>query len=199
MTVAAIILAAGKSARIGMPKAFLKDNNNKTFVENIINAYRIIRCNEIIVVLNESVLQYSFKGDNNIFNQVIVITNHKPELGKFYSVLLGAKALSDVNFCFIQNVDNPVYEPSLLEQMINASGSSDYVVPSFNNKNGHPILINDKVINELKNESQTGFKLNEYLKSFTQKQLSVSVRSILYNINTEQDYYNYLQNEVTTT
>ncbi len=48
----AIILSAGKSSRMGVPKFSLMFDDKSTFLEKIINAYADFGCEEIIVVLN---------------------------------------------------------------------------------------------------------------------------------------------------
>ncbi len=47
-----IILAAGKSSRMGLPKLSLRYNENKIFIEHIVNKYEDFRCKEIIIVEN---------------------------------------------------------------------------------------------------------------------------------------------------
>ena len=48
-----IILAAGKSSRMGENKFALKYDNNLSFIEKIIETYRDFKCEEIVIVLNK--------------------------------------------------------------------------------------------------------------------------------------------------
>ncbi|MCK5839504.1 MAG: NTP transferase domain-containing protein, partial [Bacteroidales bacterium] len=49
----AVILAAGRSTRMGRPKFALRFAKNLTFLEKIITGYSSFGCRQIIVVLNE--------------------------------------------------------------------------------------------------------------------------------------------------
>jgi CTP:molybdopterin cytidylyltransferase MocA len=44
-----IILAAGKSERLGFPKLSLKYDDDTTFVEHIVNEYQSFGCSDIIL------------------------------------------------------------------------------------------------------------------------------------------------------
>ena len=48
-----VILAAGKSSRMGNLKFLLKYNERFTFIEKIIDTYQNYNCKEIVVVLNK--------------------------------------------------------------------------------------------------------------------------------------------------
>ena len=52
----AIILAGGKSTRMGFPKPWLKHNDNSSFVEKLVNTYSDWGCNRIVVVINDKLL-----------------------------------------------------------------------------------------------------------------------------------------------
>ena len=49
-----IILAAGNSTRMGVPKFSLRFNSKHTFIEHIAQEYYDLGCKEIIIVINES-------------------------------------------------------------------------------------------------------------------------------------------------
>lgn len=192
MGVSAIILSAGESTRMGTPKAFLGDINSLTFIENQIKTYRTYGCNEIVVIVNENVLKFAVQYNIDCFNQVVIVTNKKLELGRFYSLKIGIKALVEKEFCFIHNVDNPLNDKLLLEKIYHARKNADFIVPINDSKTGHPILINKAIISKINSESRNNLKINEFLTKFKKKTIDVSYESIHCNINTYNEYKAYI-------
>lgn len=192
MSISAIILSAGESSRMGTPKAFLSDINSKAFINNQINTYKAFGCNEIIVVVNEKVLEFAVQNKLDCFNQVVIVTNKKLELGRFYSLKLGIQALTGIEYCFIHNVDNPLNDLVLLEKIYQSRKDVDFIVPIKDSKTGHPILINKAIINKIKSELSDNLKINEFMTKFKRKAVNVSYDSIHCNINTNEDYMAYI-------
>lgn len=192
MNISAIILSAGESNRMGTPKAFLSDINSDAFINNQIKTYEAFGCNEIIVVVNENVLKFAIQNNMNCFNRVVIVTNKKLELGRFYSLKLGIKALTCIEYCFIHNADNPLHDQVLLEKIYQSRKDADFIVPVKDSKTGHPILINKTIINKIKSESSDNLMINEFLTKFNRKAIDVNYNSIHYNINTQEDYEAYI-------
>lgn len=184
----AIILSAGKSSRMGVPKFSLKFNETTTFLENIINEYSKFGCSEIVVVLNPDSASY-FKqlGLNLPLNSKIIINEH-PEWERFYSLKLGAKALDFPANTFVSNIDNPFVNQDVLKCLASNGEGFNYVNPTFNGKGGHPFLISEKVIVDLINEEQDQIHLKEFLSRYTRKSVEVNDDKILVNINTEEEF-----------
>ena len=139
--ISAIILSAGKSERMGVPKFSLKFDTKTTFLEKLIDEYSSFGCNEIIVVLNKTsaVLYHQLKL--NIPSNVNVVINHHPEWERFYSLKLAALALSEAKPVFVSNIDNPFLTQETLNTLFKEVENSDYISPSFNGKGGHPFLL----------------------------------------------------------
>lgn len=186
--ISAIILSAGKSERMGVPKFSLRFNTETTFLEKLIDEYHSFGCNEIIVVLNETsaVLYHQLKL--NIPSNVSVVINHHPEWERFYSLKLAALALCEAKPVFVSNIDNPLLTQETINTLFKEVENSDYISPSFNGKGGHPFLLSTKVINELKTEKQDQIHLKEFLGKYSKKTVEVNDEKILLNINTMEDY-----------
>ena len=116
-----------------------------------------------------------------------MVNNHL-EWERFYSVKLGLEALNKKQFCFIQNVDNPFINQRLLELLFVAKGDSFYNVPFYKDKGGHPILINNTIINSIVNTAENDLNLKSVLLTFNKKKIQVNDKTILYNINNKQEY-----------
>lgn len=186
--ISAIILSAGKSERMGVPKFSLRFNTETTFLEKLIDEYHSFGCNEIIVVLNETsaVLYHQLKL--SVPSNVRVVINHHPEWERFYSLKLAALALNEVKPVFVSNIDNPFLNQETLDILFKEVDNFDYISPSFNGKGGHPFLLSAKVINELKTEKQDQIHLKEFLGKYSKKLEEVNDEKILLNINTMEDY-----------
>jgi len=186
--ISAIILSAGKSERMGVPKFSLRFNTETTFLEKLIDEYHSFGCNEIIVVLNETsaVLYHQLKL--SVPSNVRVVINHHPEWERFYSLKLAALALNEVKPVFVSNIDNPFLNKETLDILFKKVDNFDYISPSFKGKGGHPFLLSAKVINELKSEKQDQIHLKEFLGKYSKKLEEVNDEKILLNINTMEDY-----------
>ncbi len=186
-----IILAAGKSERLGFPKLSLMFNKELSFIEHIVNAYDTYGRNEIIIIVNETGDKYI--TDNNLkfpANTEIMLNEH-PDWHRFYSLKLGAKQIKKNSFVFIHNVDNPFVNQEVLDQLIISSCKADYISPEFDGKGGHPFLISSKIIQDLKASEPDQIHLKEFLNQYSRLRVPVTDDRILVNINTLEEYKRY--------
>ncbi len=182
----AVILAAGLSERMGKAKMFLLWKG-KSFIEHIIEGYINCGISEVIVVVNKN----NITVFNNIFKDnlsVRAILNEHPDKGRFYSLQKGLNALKHINSCFIHNVDNPVVEKAVIESMENLINNTNYVVPIYNDKKGHPILLSKFIVNKLINEQKEDINIKTYLNQFDKNPCEVSSDKIHININNIEDF-----------
>ena len=183
-----VILAAGNSGRMGEPKSLLKWDENKTFIQKIIDEYKEFGCENIVVVVNNTVIDLYKKYLYNFFNDITIVINNHLEWERFYSVKLGLNALKNKQFCFIQNVDNPFVSQKLLQLLFADKNHFSYNVPYYKDKGGHPILINEQIINSILNTFENDLNLKNVLSPFNKNKISVDDETIFYNINNKQEY-----------
>ena len=119
-----IILAAGKSGRMGKPKFLLEHVSGETFLHRLITVYQRAGIHEMVVVVNS----IDFENHSDYFStlpeRVKIIQNPTPEQGRLLSIQLGTGALSGNTPCFIHNIDNPFVENNLLEQLHHSLGEA---------------------------------------------------------------------------
>ncbi len=89
---------------------------------------------------------------------------------------------------FIHNVDNPFVNHKLLSLLLENIHDYDYVVPTFNNRGGHPILISKKVLKDIIAENGHNLNLKDYLSIYKKKTVNVDDEKILINVNSKEDY-----------
>ena len=184
----AIILAAGKSERMGMPKFALKFNRYRTFIEEIVGQFTAFGCPQIIVVMNKEGRKLIDEMEIKLPENVIIANNPNPELGRFLSIKIGLGFLENTDTVFLHNIDNPFINKDVLKLLFNNNDKADYYVPVCNSRGGHPILLKGNVINKIRACVENDLNLNEYLKAFRKAMVEISDTDIFININTPEDY-----------
>jgi len=186
----AIILAAGNSDRMGFPKAFLKWNEDITFVEKIILEYKKFGCRNIVVVFNVETKFYYLKNYYKNFNGVKVITNQHNSLGRFFSFKMCLQSLSEEYPCFVSNIDNPFVDQHTLETIFKNRNTvhKGYTVPTFQKQGGHPILLNEPLIDGICHIKENDLNIKDVLARYDKKEIEVENPNILHNINTPDEY-----------
>lgn len=188
---AVIILAAGKSQRMGTPKFFLKYDKNRCFLQKIIEDYMIWGINEIIVVLNPTGLKKVSTSKLDLPGKTIITVNDKHPTSRFYSIKKGLCAIKKATSALIHNVDNPFVEKDVLDSLIANKNKGDYIVPQYKNKGGHPILINHEIIKNTIIEDNYYNNFKEFLNSYTKIYVAANNDKILVNINSPTDFENH--------
>ncbi len=141
MKIAALILAAGESRRMGRPKALLPIRD-KTFVQNLITLMTPY-CDPIVVVLghNPDPIRVAV-GDT-----ATVVINSNYRLGQFSSMQTGLASISsDVEGIVFTLVDHPDPSPSTIEKII--SLDAPVSIPIYYGRKGHPVFFRSDVIEE---------------------------------------------------
>lgn len=183
-----IILAGGKSSRMGSPKPFL-GVEGKTFVEKLIATYQNAGVSLITVVLNRNDIRPIYRLVlDRIKHKAQIVVNENEVEGRLHSIKLGLKSFRKMDFCFIQNIDNPFTSVTLLEGLYRNRKRDEYVVPLYKGKGGHPILLSEKIMKEIQAMENQETSLRAILSSFKRNEYAIDDPSILLNINTPEDY-----------
>lgn len=183
-----IILSAGSSARMGMNKALLKIDDNKTFIQKITETYLLARIEQIIVVVNAGLYNLIKKSKSDFSEKMILVINDKPELGRFYSLQTGLNRVKPSNHCFFQNIDNPFTSEELLKELIIHKDEADVIIPTFQKKSGHPVLMSPLVTAEILNSKDFDVRIDRFLKIFKVMKVETTYYNILANINSPEEY-----------
>jgi molybdenum cofactor cytidylyltransferase len=142
--IAAIVLAAGKSERMGRPKALLPIRGT-TFLENILSA------------ISRSSIQHSVVVVGHHRDEIVerlglpnIVFNPDYEQGMVTSFQAGIRALPpDVSGAVLFLVDHPLVEPSTIDSLIAGFAPGRIVLPVFEGRRGHPVLFADEVLQEI--------------------------------------------------
>jgi molybdenum cofactor cytidylyltransferase len=183
-----IILSAGNSERMGTHKSLLKFDSERNFIQKIIETYQKAGVEQVIVVVNTELSTLSKKGTDHLADYIQFITNHFPGLGRFYSLQTGVQHLKSGNYCFFQNIDNPFTTEKLLEELIIHKEKADVIIPSFQNRTGHPVLLSPNVAKDILLQNDPEIRIDQFLKCYSTLKVETSDPSILTNINSPEDY-----------
>jgi molybdenum cofactor cytidylyltransferase len=186
-----IILAAGNSKRMGIPKSFLRFNEELTFIEHIIDVYNFLGKMKVLLVVNPTFYKDSSRFRINLPASCKIVLNAHPEFGRLYSLKLGLTNVGVKSPVFIQNVDNPFVSKETLLVLQESLPGFEVVVPKINGSTGHPVLIGLQVQKAILSSVDHNLNLRDLLKSFSFTPVRVEDPGVLVNINTKEDYLKY--------
>jgi molybdenum cofactor cytidylyltransferase len=147
--IAALILAAGESRRMGSPKALIP-YHGLTFVEHLLAATRLPRIGETRVVLGAGAEE--IRARLPVKDSQIVI-NDAWESGPLTSIQAGLRSLPEegVEAALICPVDHPLVTLRLIGAIVAAFDRSGkaIVLPTYLGRRGHPVLFASRLFSEL--------------------------------------------------
>lgn len=147
--IAAVVLAAGESSRMGADKALLM-YRGRTFLENIISALREAGIARIVVVLGHhaEVIQQSID-----LSSVEVVVNQDYRQGQTSSLQAGLRALAgkEPDGVVLSLVDHPAISARTVQKLIQhfRYTGKPVIIPQLNGKHGHPVLLGRKVFSQI--------------------------------------------------
>jgi molybdenum cofactor cytidylyltransferase len=137
---AAAILAAGESRRMGTPKALLV-YRGRTFLEHLRDVVRHPRVGLVRVVLGAHAEQ--IRNRIKLPGSEVVINPDWPS-GQLTSIQAALRSLPpEIEGLLVCLVDHPLISPALVEKLIQHydAGAGRIVVPTFRGRRGHPIIF----------------------------------------------------------
>jgi len=184
----AIILAAGRSKRMGKPKPLLRFND-QTFLEHIISVLKHSEVDRITVVLGAEADKITQSADLSGTNIVINKDYQKGQLSSLTAEI--KESPEDTEAILICLVDNPFITEEVVNKIVQTfkETNNPIIVPVFDKERGHPTLFSKSLFHELLNAPEDkGARHVLYSNEDKVLELEVSGRGILIGINTEDDY-----------
>lgn len=200
-----VLLAGGKSERMGFPKGLLRYQKTYWILEQL-NRISKTTIKEIHIGLGYNFEQYfeaipwfkqaQFEALNFQGLMVKIIINKNPELGSFSTLQTVLKEIDTSKNILLNPIDIPLLNSNELEQLI--STNNEIVFPNFNGKNGHPIKMAHSFWSNLitLDLNCKDARLDFQLKKVNPAKISIVEvldRAILYNLNKKSDWESYLK------
>src|SRR5947207_3266701 len=198
MGLAGIVLAAGESTRMGRDKALLPwppNESGNAPIGTLLSAgiHSLSNFCELVIVVcgkNEPALQPVIYGCGAYLTQ-----NPNPDLGQFSSLQIGLHEVLNQgrDNAMVTLVDRPPPQAHTLESLASAFNGRDHgvwsVVPEYQGKHGHPILIGREMIEAfLKAPSTTTARDVEHANQKRIVYLPVNDPFVVANIDTPEQY-----------
>jgi molybdenum cofactor cytidylyltransferase len=154
--VAAIVLAAGRSRRMGAFKPLLPFGNT-TIIDSCIANLRAGGADDIVVVVGhraEDIRQHLADSD------VSFAVNEDPDSEMSVSISFGVRALPDTSRAvLILPVDHPAFTNEVTHSLIRGwQQGAKLVVPEYQRRGGHPVLIDFDFRDELQHLPEGGLR-----------------------------------------
>lgn len=147
--IAAIVLAAGKSERMGRPKMLLPFGR-KTLIETVLAVVRRSRVDDVVLVLG---------AHREVIEPLIskfalrTVFNRDPGAGMLSSVLCGLREVpAAARAILVVLGDQPSSPASVIDRLIAAHERTGkgIVLPVYRGRRGHPVLIDMRYRDEVR-------------------------------------------------
>ena len=151
--IAAVILSAGESSRMGRPKALLPIEGVR-FIEKIVTSLKSSKVGDILVVLGHNAEEMRRKiADLSI--EVVINSDYKR--GQLSSLVAAIRSFDsspdaeNIDGILVHLVDHPYINPTLVNLMIDRFYETKklIVVPRHRGRRGHPVIFSRALFSEL--------------------------------------------------
>ena len=183
--ICAIVLAAGKSERMGRPKALLP-LQGKTFLENILSAIFRSPVEETRVVVGH----HRNEIEPHVTPPARLVFNPNYEQGMITSLQAGIRSLPPhTSGALLFLVDHPLVDFETIELLVTKIGPDRIVLPTFQGRRGHPVLFGSAILQEILGlSSSQGANIVVHKDPDRIVEVSVNSPGILVDVDTPEDF-----------
>ena len=190
MSVAGIVLAAGRSSRMGEPKALLEVGGG-TFLERAIDILVEGGCSAVTVVLGPGETSRR-AGEIARRSGAQPVENPRADAEQIDSLRIGLESLpEDAEAAVVLPVDHPLAEARTVRELVRGFRASGQPIvrPVYDEKPGHPVLFARGIWNELA-EPDLAEGAREVVHRHAGEILDVAIgdRGVAVDIDTPEDY-----------
>ena len=192
----ALVLAAGKSSRMGRTKALLSlGSSGETFLHRIIRVLREGGADAVVVVIggDAAAVRASLPRDDA---QISAVENPRYEEGQLSSLLVGLAAAEqrhdNVEAVMMTLVDLPLISAATVRAVRDAflaNPGAPLVRPRRGGRHGHPVIFNRSIFGELRRaDPSTGAKPVVHAHAAEEVDVDVDDEGAFIDIDTPDDY-----------
>ena len=188
--ISVVILAGGRSQRMGQPKARLPFDSSQTFLDRLVSVYESVGVRQIVIVLP---VDAGLDECTARYPGAMIVQHRDPEASRLDSVRLGLSAVRDESAVFLQDSDRPFVEREILDALQQSLPRDGYASPSFGGHAGHPLLLSVSTVKDLGNQLESPYldrnkTLRDLLRPYPRTLVSIGEAKSEININTPQEY-----------
>jgi molybdenum cofactor cytidylyltransferase len=188
----AIVLAAGRSSRMGVPKATLAFNERDTFLSHIVRTFHAANVDDVIVVLGHDGDEIARSlAQSDVAARIVM--NHEYDRGQLSS-LQAALTLIDrpgVDGMLVTLVDVPFLTPPTVHAVLERYRQTRAAVvrPTSGNRHGHPLLVARSLFDAIRHaDDRTGVKPLVRAHASVEGDVPVADEGAFVDVDTPEDY-----------
>jgi molybdenum cofactor cytidylyltransferase len=194
IVVPAIVLAAGRSSRMGRPKATLPAGDGETFLTRIVRTFLESGVDDVIVVVGHDAdaIAASF-SESGLPARFVV--NREYDQGQLSSLLAGLNAIDrpGVSAMLVTLVDVPFVSAATVRAVVDSyrRTRAPIVRPTSRGRHGHPLLIERSLFDALRTaDMSAGAKPIVRAHASTIGDIAIDDEGAFTDIDTEEEYRN---------
>lgn len=205
-TIAAILLSAGESTRMGETKGLLPWGNG-TLIEHQVETLKYVGLSPIVVILGHQSDTLEALVGNRAGVECVYNPDHS--LGKATSVRAGVQALQrlqdapsaplSLKAILVLGVDQPRSSKTIC-RVIDGHGDGTCLItlPTYLGKGGHPVILSSSLMDEMLgiSESTLGLKGLVHRYELQTQRVEIGSPEVLLDLNTPADYRKALDESV---
>ena len=196
----AVVLAAGKSSRMGRTKALLPiGSSGETFLARVIRVLREGGAEAIVVVIggDAAAVRASLPCEDA---SITAVDNPRYEEGQLSSLLVGLAAVErqdNVEAVMVTLVDLPLISPSTVRSVLDAyraKPGAPLVRPRRGNRHGHPVIFSHSIFGELR-RADPSMGAKPVVRAHAAEEVNVDVddEGAFIDIDTPEDYERFIR------
>jgi len=200
MDIPCVMLAAGKSERMGQWKMSMKWESSTIIETSVTNA--LTACSSVTIVSGwaDDELSAIFKAPawREYASRISIVKSDTWQCGMFASARSGFAGLPetetpDSDWCFLALGDMPQVTPETYLQSASfaeAEGRAESIIPQYRGKKGHPVLLSRGAL-EYALKLTDNDSMRDVISAFPSLIFPVKENGILNDIDTPEDYRKY--------
>ena len=194
--IAATIISAGASSRMGFPKALL-EYHGVTFLQTILDATRAVGIHRRVVIVGHQADKILVKHD---LRDVVVLETEQLEAGPIGSIRAAIKEVEPhpVDGILVWPVDMPHVAIATVDALLAGFRSSGrpIVIPAYKGKHGHPVIFGRDVFQELLEAPDSeGARAVVHADPNRVFEVPVDDSAVVEDLNTPVEYQNLMKKE----
>jgi molybdenum cofactor cytidylyltransferase len=194
----AIVLAAGRSSRMGRAKATLPAGDGHTFLTRIVQTFLDADVDDVIVVVGHDAEAIAASFSQSGLPARFVV-NRDYDRGQLSSLLAGLDVIDrpGVAAVLVTLVDVPLVSPATVRAVIDSyrRTRAPIVRPTSGDRHGHPLLIDRSIFSGLRAaDPSTGAKPIVRAHATAAGDIPIDDEGAFTDIDTEEDYRRTISN-----